>query len=395
MPHCAYVPSRWCLTAEPIAGNYLEVANIDTNSTPGTGYTANAFTDGITIGGTLLPLNQFHFHSPSEHAVNGQHYPLEMHMVHKLFTASATNNTVVAANTANAHLSQAAVIGIMFQYSTTDGPFLAKLINTLTAITPNVITQANSTNTTTDTDATATFDLMNDIFAATNGTTKYYTYAGSLTTPGCTEGITWYNLANPLTASPAQILNFTYLLSLEQGLFNGTRKGVSRGGDNRLVQPLNGRAVNASWVLPAGSAVTITSSITLTGLTSAGFSSTLRTAFTNTVATAVGVPASAVVITGVADVAATGRRHMLVAAGIAVTYSVTVPTAAAAASVRTVMASAAAGGASSPLAAALVTATGASGAVVSAANPPVVSSAPARAAAIMMSVAAAAVALAF
>ena len=26
--------------------------------------TANAFTDGVTVGGKLLPLSQFHFHSP-------------------------------------------------------------------------------------------------------------------------------------------------------------------------------------------------------------------------------------------------------------------------------------------------------------------------------------------
>ena len=27
-------------------------------------------------------LKQFHFHSPSEHTIDGQYYPLEMHMVH-------------------------------------------------------------------------------------------------------------------------------------------------------------------------------------------------------------------------------------------------------------------------------------------------------------------------
>ena len=28
-------------------------------------------------------LKQFHFHSPSEHTINGEHFPLEMHMVHQ------------------------------------------------------------------------------------------------------------------------------------------------------------------------------------------------------------------------------------------------------------------------------------------------------------------------
>ena len=96
--------------------NYLEVEDIDTNTTVGTTITANAFTDGIYINGVLVPLNQFHFHSPSEHTINGAHYPLEMHMVHKLYQASASNTTIVPANTAGATLNQAAVIGIMFAY---------------------------------------------------------------------------------------------------------------------------------------------------------------------------------------------------------------------------------------------------------------------------------------
>jgi hypothetical protein len=63
-----------------------------------------------------VPLNQFHFHSPSEHTINGVHYPLEMHMVHKLFQASASNTTIVPGNTGGAVLAKAAVIGIMFAY---------------------------------------------------------------------------------------------------------------------------------------------------------------------------------------------------------------------------------------------------------------------------------------
>jgi hypothetical protein len=96
--------------------NYLEFADIDTVTTGAGAVTANTFTDGLYVNGTLLPLNQFHFHSPSEHTINGAHYPLEMHMVHKLFQASADNTTVVPANTAGAVLKSAAVIGVMFAY---------------------------------------------------------------------------------------------------------------------------------------------------------------------------------------------------------------------------------------------------------------------------------------
>ncbi len=68
----------------------------------------------------MLPLNQFHFHSPSEHTINGAHYPLEMHMVHKLFYNTTTNATISAAlcgtGATQCALKSAAVIGIMFAY---------------------------------------------------------------------------------------------------------------------------------------------------------------------------------------------------------------------------------------------------------------------------------------
>jgi hypothetical protein len=68
----------------------------------------------------LVPLNQFHFHSPSEHTINGVHYPLEMHMVHKLFQASLTNTTIVPSSASSPFLAKAAVIGVMFAYEFVD-----------------------------------------------------------------------------------------------------------------------------------------------------------------------------------------------------------------------------------------------------------------------------------
>ena len=47
------------------------------------------------------------------------HYPLEMHMVHKLFrtnTSNATNPVYTPSSTPGATLQRAAVIGIMFAY---------------------------------------------------------------------------------------------------------------------------------------------------------------------------------------------------------------------------------------------------------------------------------------
>ena len=36
----------------------------------------------LNLGGNTYHLKQFHFHTPSEHTVDGKHMPMEMHMVH-------------------------------------------------------------------------------------------------------------------------------------------------------------------------------------------------------------------------------------------------------------------------------------------------------------------------
>ena len=57
----------------------------------------------------------------------------------------------------------------------------------------------------------------------------FFTYPGSLTTPPCTEGITWYVLKTPVEMSPAQIGAFTKLEHLAH--------------TNRPIQSLGGRVV--------------------------------------------------------------------------------------------------------------------------------------------------------
>jgi hypothetical protein len=128
--------------SRPSAANYLEIADIDTNTTGVDVATANTFTDGLTLAsGTFVPLNQvrlpikpnplassadaqpraqFHFHTPSEHTINGMHFPLEMHMVHKLFINTTTNQRIPASacpsSATQCSNSVAAVISIMFAY---------------------------------------------------------------------------------------------------------------------------------------------------------------------------------------------------------------------------------------------------------------------------------------
>jgi len=47
----------------------------------------------VTVDGKQYRLKQMHWHSPSEHTVDGQRFPVELHMVH----ASDDGNVTVVA----------------------------------------------------------------------------------------------------------------------------------------------------------------------------------------------------------------------------------------------------------------------------------------------------------
>ncbi|KAJ8094102.1 hypothetical protein PM082_023310 [Marasmius tenuissimus] len=126
---------------------------------------------GTTIfNNTRFDLRQFHFHTPSEHHLNGEHYPMEMHMVHE----SANGSFVVLA--------------IFFQLSE-DG----STADFLTAVTENIehVEKPGSIA------PTGALDLSK-IATAFECQDKFH-YVGSLTTPPCTEGINFVVLKEPFS----------------------------------------------------------------------------------------------------------------------------------------------------------------------------------------------------
>lgn len=125
---------------------------------------------GFAVNGKTYDLVQGHFHTPSEHAVNGAKYPLEMHLVH----ATAEN--------------ELGVIGIMFKEGAPN-PALEKIVANAPADPGDPVM------------ADGTFDAA----ALLPADKITYTYSGSLTTPPCSENVSWYVFENPVTASAEQI----------------------------------------------------------------------------------------------------------------------------------------------------------------------------------------------
>ncbi|KAF2709747.1 carbonic anhydrase [Pleomassaria siparia CBS 279.74] len=135
------------------------------------GTTIEVVVNGTTkFGGTDFRLKQFHMHTPSEHRINDEYYPLEVHMVHE-----GVSDT-----------SSLAVISILFQLSTgASNPLLSGLQPHLKAIAePGTKTEIES------------LDFASVIEHVQ--TTGLFQYNGSLTTPPCAEGITFLIAKQPL-----------------------------------------------------------------------------------------------------------------------------------------------------------------------------------------------------
>lgn len=124
----------------------------------------------IKVKGESYDLMQVQFHSPSEHTLSGQHYPLEAQFVHK----SADGKTLVLA---------------ALYKEGKENSVLAKIWNAI----PNPPAPASAT----DLEISA-HDMMPPM-------KTYYEYTGSMTTPPCSEGVHWMVFNSPMNVSKGQL----------------------------------------------------------------------------------------------------------------------------------------------------------------------------------------------
>jgi len=130
----------------------------------------------MSLGGKKYELKQFHFHRPSEEKINGKGYEMSLHLVH----ADQTGKLVVVA--------------VLLEKGN-DNPLVHELWNNL----PKVKNKEEVNNISID----ATGFLPTD--------RGYYTFTGSLTTPPCTEEVTWCVLKHPISVTAGEIERFSRL----------------------------------------------------------------------------------------------------------------------------------------------------------------------------------------
>lgn len=141
------------------------------------GTTIEVIVNGTTsFAGSDFRLRQFHIHTPSEHHINGEYFPLEIHMVHEGVTDP----------------NSLAVIALPFQLSaSTADPLIAGLQPHLAAIAqPGTKTKIPSLD-------------FSSVQTHVQTTSQLFQYTGSLTTPPCAEGLTFLVAQEPLSIDVA------------------------------------------------------------------------------------------------------------------------------------------------------------------------------------------------
>lgn len=193
----------------------------------------------ITWGGRKFTLTQFHFHAPSEHTIDGQHFDMEMHNV---FTHAETKQNLVVA---------AFMIDV--------GPGLAQKLWSQQTYFDNFWSHFPATDGSIPMQVPDPFSSLMDPSVDPNKDPRraaYLHYTGSLTTPPCTNETIWILLQDPnrIHVSSEFVARYreginapvcTQLADIGRPYGVGESWNMSLGVNNREVQQLGSRTVTS------------------------------------------------------------------------------------------------------------------------------------------------------
>jgi carbonic anhydrase len=178
---------------------------------------------GTALNNHIYQFNELHFHwdqndtSGSEHSIHGSRQALEMHLVH-------WNLKYTSMEEAAKHEDGLAVVAILFAANVEENPLLFPIIDHLDDIIPyDSVVKIEEPFT------------LRSLLPSSYRT--FYRYEGSLTTPPCSQVVTWIVVTQVQKIGYAQLNEFTRLDNRENTLVGNT---------NRRLQSLNGRKVEVS-----------------------------------------------------------------------------------------------------------------------------------------------------
>lgn len=196
-----------------VPGQHLKPLDIEYHFTANATLVDNLFNvamnyDGnagvLRLNGKNYTLIQMHWHSPSEHHLNGVRYAAELHLVHKSVDGEVT------------------VIAVLYHYGHPD-PLLTKIQSKLEQL-------VKAAHRSTDKQAQVALGAITTKEIRKHSR-KYYRYVGSFSTPPCTEGVIWNILGKVKSISKKQVDELKAPLIWECK------------SNSRPVQPLHGREI--------------------------------------------------------------------------------------------------------------------------------------------------------
>jgi carbonic anhydrase len=152
----------------------------------------------LLVGEERYVFQQLHFHSPSEHTIDGRSYPLEAHFVHK------------------SDGGKLAVVAVLFEEGAENsglGLYWNHLPSSVTEPVPLPMGGVA-------------------VSALLPASREVYRYSGSLTTPPCSEGVAWFVATSRASVSAAQVAAFRAVAPT----------------NNRPVQLLGGRSISIDTI---------------------------------------------------------------------------------------------------------------------------------------------------
>ena len=129
----------------------------------------------LSVGDESFELAQYHFHAPSEHTVDGRHSAMEMHLVHQ------------------AESGELAVLGVLIEEGMHNPAFDVVWAELPDEVGEEIHLEHVTVN-------------VDDLLPTDRST---FRYQGSLTTPPCSEGVSWLVMVDPIELSAEQIGQFT------------------------------------------------------------------------------------------------------------------------------------------------------------------------------------------
>lgn len=182
----------------------------------------NAWVTGGSLTSEFV-FHQFHFHwgaadtRGSEHTVDDNRFPAELHMVHYRESYGSWEEAVK-------HEDGVAVFSVLLELHHTDNPNLDPIVNSLMdVILPHETALIGPV-------------ILHNLLPS--NVDHFFSYSGSLTTPGCDEVVEWTIFKERIPISSNQLKQFRELIAGD---------GSTLQDNFRSLQSLNGRMVYRSW----------------------------------------------------------------------------------------------------------------------------------------------------